>query len=138
MISQYGGLKQLILMLSGSLSGMTVVEPVKGILGRSFKEEAGIKVGLREQAAITLAEMAKDDHTMQAAVIRGGGVPPLLTLIRLGSQLGQEHAARAIWHLAAYAHRTPYSCDSNLLYTPNASPRSHPPPSKSHRSHTTS
>ena len=81
---------------------MTVVEPVKGILGKSFKEEAGIKVGLREQAAITLAEMAKDDRDMQGAIIRAGGVPPLLTIIRLGSQLGQEHAARAIKNLAAY------------------------------------
>ena len=30
-----------------------------------------------------------------------GGVPPLLAFTRMGSQLGQEHAARAIWHLAA-------------------------------------
>ena len=100
-IEQYGGLQQLISMLSGSSSGMTVVEAVKGVLGKSFKEEAGIKVGLREQAAISLAEIANHDPAMQAAIIRAGGVPPLLLLIKLGSQLGQEHAARAIWHLAA-------------------------------------
>ena len=62
---------------------------------------------------------------MQEAIIDAKGVPPLLTLIRLGSVLGQvrevhaptctymcihihtctymcqEHAARTVWHLAA-------------------------------------
>ena len=38
---------------------------------------------------------------MQEAIINAKGVPPLLTLIRLGSVLGQEHAARTVWHLAA-------------------------------------
>tara|TARA_B110000046_G_C12628849_1_gene247819 strand:- start:173 stop:526 length:354 start_codon:yes stop_codon:yes gene_type:complete len=58
------------------------------------KEDAGIKVGSKEQAACTLAEIALDDPDMQEAIIDAKGVPPLLTLIRLGSVLGQEHAAR--------------------------------------------
>ena len=65
----------------------------------------GIKLGVREQAAITVAEIAKDNDAMQSAIIQASGVPPLLTLIRLGSQLGQEHAARAIWHLSALTDR---------------------------------
>ena len=38
---------------------------------------------------------------MQDAIIKAGGVPPLLNLVRLGSQLAQENATRAVWHLCA-------------------------------------
>lgn len=140
MIVAASGVSALIVMLHGT-SGMTHVEPVKGILGRSFKEEPHIRcarmmmpeprpgtftlafipllpfrdarrrtvavgrVGVREQAAITLAEMAKGNHALQDAIIDAGAVAPLLKLIRLGSQLGQEHAARAIWHLSDLRER---------------------------------
>jgi hypothetical protein len=70
-----------------------------GSLG--LKEEPGLRVGVKEQVAITLADVAHDNHDMQEVIIHSGGVPPLLAFIRMGSQLGQEHAARAIWHLAA-------------------------------------
>ena len=66
-----------------------------------LKEETGMKVGMAEQAAIAIADIAFKNNDMQDAIIEANGVPPLLTVCRTGSQLGQEHAARAIWHLAA-------------------------------------
>ena len=62
---------------------------------------------MKEQAAITLADIAHDNADMQAVIIDLKGVPPLLACIRMGSQLGQEHAARAIWHLAALTEAQP-------------------------------
>ena len=60
-----------------------------------------MKVGMQEQAAIALADIAHKNAEMQGGIVDAGGVPPLLQFIRTGSPLGQEHAARAIWHLAA-------------------------------------
>ena len=54
-----------------------------------------------EQAAASLADLAYGDDAMQDAVIDAEGVAPLLRLVRLGSSLAQEHAARAVWHLCA-------------------------------------
>ena len=56
---------------------------------------------MQEQAAATLSDLAYGDETMQERIIDEGGVPPLLMLLRIGSKLAQEHAARAIWHLCA-------------------------------------
>lgn len=56
---------------------------------------------MQEQAAATVSDLAYGDGIMQDKIIEEGGVPPLLTLLRLGSQVSQEHAARAIWHLCA-------------------------------------
>ena len=58
-------------------------------------------IGMQEQAAATLSDLAYGDETMQERIIDEGGVPPLLMLLRIGSELAQEHAARAIWHLCA-------------------------------------
>jgi vacuolar protein 8 len=66
-----------------------------------MKSDAGAKLGMPEQAAITLADIAYKNVEMQKAIVEAGAVPALLAFIRTGSQLGQEHAARAIWHLAA-------------------------------------
>ena len=98
-----GGLEKLIAMLSmASSAADTPIEQCKGL---GLKEDAATrnanKVGMKEQAAITLADIAHNNHDMQESIITMGGVPPLLASIRMGSQLGQEHAARAIWHLAA-------------------------------------
>ena len=99
-----GAIKKLIAMLNNthlvgfSVQDMITLEPVHGL---KEKEDPTLKVGLKEQAAITLAEIAHDNHDMQDAIIHADAVAPLLTCIRTGSQLGQEHAARAIWHLAA-------------------------------------
>ena len=76
----------------------------KGAKAKDFffvKSDAGAKLGIPEQAAITLADIAYKNVEMQKAIVDAGAVPALLALIRTGSQLGQEHAARAIWHLAA-------------------------------------
>lgn len=105
-----GGIKKLISMLDGSNLGGTRAsyergfssgsqgDEKKGALG--LKEEAGMKIGMNEQGAIALADIAHANSDMQFAIIDDGGVPPLLAFIRTGSQLGQEHAARAIWNLA--------------------------------------
>lgn len=58
------------------------------------------KMNMQERAAAALAEIAHDNPDMQDAIIDASGVPPLLNFIRIGSLNGQEHAARAIWHLA--------------------------------------
>ena len=50
-------------------------------------------------AAATLSDLAYRDAAMQEAILEADGVPPLLHLLRNGSPLAQEHAARAIWHL---------------------------------------
>ena len=76
----------------------------KGAKAKDFffvKSDAGAKLGIPEQAAITLADIAYKNVEMQKAIVDAGAIPALLALIRTGSQLGQEHAARAIWHLAA-------------------------------------
>ncbi len=58
-------------------------------------------IGIQEQAAATLSDLAYGDQEMQESIIEQGAVGPLLTLIRLGSTLAQENAARTIWHLCA-------------------------------------
>ena len=58
-------------------------------------------VGIQEQAAATLGDLTYSDQTMQESIIAQGAVGPLLKLIRLGSSLAQENAARTIWHLCA-------------------------------------
>ena len=63
--------------------------------------ETGNKVAMQEQSAAALADLAHHNGELQDAIIDAGGVPPLLIFIRQGSQIGQEHAGRAVWHLAA-------------------------------------
>jgi alpha-1,3-mannosyltransferase len=57
-------------------------------------------IGTEEQAALTLADLAFRDGELQQIIIANEGIPRLLTLIRHGSPLAQEHAARAIMSLA--------------------------------------
>jgi len=56
-------------------------------------------IGVQEQAAATLCDLAYGDFAMQELIIGGSGVPPLLALLRSSSQCSQENAARAIWCL---------------------------------------
>ena len=80
----------------------SVVATVGDDLARS--DEVGsqkiIDVGVQTAAASALSDLAKGDEDMQDAIIQQGGVPPLLSLVRSGGAQAQEHAARAIWHLA--------------------------------------
>lgn len=95
MIQTGGGLTSLIAMLDGS--------------NQAGKEKINIKwslpiesssVGVFEQAAATIAEIAFNNPDMQDSIIDAGGVPCLLSTVRTGSPLGQEHAASAIRNLA--------------------------------------
>ena len=58
-------------------------------------------IGMIEQAASTLAQIAFDSSAMQDAIIAAGGIRSLLTLVKTGSQVAQEHAARAVRNLAS-------------------------------------
>ena len=60
-----------------------------------------IDVGVQTAAAAALSDLAKGDEDMQDTIIQEGGVTPLLSLMRTGSPIAQEHAARAIWALSA-------------------------------------
>ena len=66
-------------------------------VGGPVEEEV---MGVQEQAAATLSDLAFGDAAMQREIIEGGGVPPLIALLRSGSVVSQEHAARAIWTLS--------------------------------------
>ena len=50
--------------------------------------------------AAVLSDLAHGDADIQDAIIDANGLAPLLSLVRSGSQIGQEHAGRAVWHLA--------------------------------------
>ena len=69
----------------------------------STKVRADIEnvIGMQEQAAATLSDLAYGDTDMQDAIIAADGIQPFITLLRTGSKVSQEHAARAIWHLCA-------------------------------------
>ena len=59
-----------------------------------------VGVGMQEQAAAALADLAYRSKPMQRAIIENGGVPRLLGSIRTGSQAAQEHAARTVRNLS--------------------------------------
>ena len=80
---------------------------------------------------------------MQVAIIRAGGLPPLLHLLRNGSKEAQEHATRALLRLCEEtsnqqaSHRipphTPAASSSLFLSSPLSVPAtSHLPPPTSH------
>ena len=52
------------------------------------------------QAACALSNLADGDEHMQASIIDHQGIAPLLSLVRSGSAIAQEWAARAIWYLS--------------------------------------
>ena len=72
-------------------------------------------VGVQEAAAAALADLAYGDEEIQEAILQAGGVVPLLAIVRgvasassvssgMSSAISagaQEHAARALWNLAA-------------------------------------
>ena len=63
-----------------------------------------VRIGMQEQGAATLSDLAYRDHGMQDAIIEAGGVYPLLQMIRLSqlASLAQEHAARTLWYLCEH------------------------------------
>lgn len=61
-------------------------------------------IGVQEQVAATLCDLTYGDVAIQDAVIAQGGIAPLLIMLRLASELGQEYAARVLWHLCASVH----------------------------------
>jgi hypothetical protein len=120
-IHQGGGVQMLISMLDGS--NLFPPEPYKpatvggwgairvGVIGctelleifKGSQADFGMRIGMQEQAAATLADLACNDISMQDAIIAANGVPPLLSLVRSGTQLAQEHAAATMCHLATTA-----------------------------------
>lgn len=110
LIHQGGGIRRLIQMLDGST--FVAGKAPKSITGSVGEREAAAtkampveggatKAGMQEQAAAALADIAHNNAIMQEAIIDTEGVPALLSLIRLGSQLGQEHSARALRYVAS-------------------------------------
>jgi vacuolar protein 8 len=116
-IKEAGGIPTLIAMLDGSnLNPGEILKPAViggwsvvgvGIQGCTDIPElfvgSGVafqaRIGMQEQAASTLARLTSRNKCMQDAVLQENGVPPLLSLIRDGSQLAQEAAASTLWSL---------------------------------------
>ena len=73
----------------------------RSINSLGLPDDSGSRIGVQEQAAAALADFAYNNADMQDAIIDHGGVAPLLALIRIGTQVAQEHAARCAWHLCA-------------------------------------
>ena len=121
-IKQAGGLRLLIAMLDGSnLSPSEALKPstiggwaaarvgIAGCIEMSSifpgsQVDFGVKIGMQEQAAASLASIALGDEDMQDAVVQLHGVHPLLSLIRSGTPLSQEQAAATMWYLATAVH----------------------------------
>jgi hypothetical protein len=96
MVLDAGGVKGCISMLDNSnLAGAQTV-----MLRPISIQGDGVSMGMQEQGAAALAEIAFGNAEMQDAIIAAGGVPMLLNVIRSGSPLGQEHAARAVRNTA--------------------------------------
>ena len=81
---------------AGSVVGVVADAPADGLVA-PFPET----IGVQEQAAATIADLAYGDLSMQDRLIANDCVKHLLTLLRHGEMLAQEYAARAIWHLCA-------------------------------------
>ena len=132
-IHQAGGVQMLISMLDGS--NLCPPEPYKplavggwgairvGVIGcmelleifKGSQVDFGMRIGMQEQAAATLADLACNDISMQDAIIAANGVPPLLSLVRSGTQLAQEHAAATMWYLATTAENQRVIVRSNSI-----------------------
>ena len=92
----FGGVLHLISMLDGSnLAGQT-----SGTLKSIGLQGDMVTIGMQEQGAAALAALAYGSADLQEAIINANGVPMLLAVMRGGSKLAQEHAARAIRNLA--------------------------------------
>ena len=51
-----------------------------------------MRIGMQEQAAATLSDLALHDATMQDAIIEEGGVQPLLNLVKVCNTSARHHA----------------------------------------------
>jgi hypothetical protein len=107
-----GGVKRLVAMLDGSnlpsfdakAAGSGWAKARIGVAGTieltpifpGSQVDFGVRIGMQEQGAATLADLAQADEAMQDAIISAGAVRPLLELTRLGSPVAQEHAARVV------------------------------------------
>ena len=130
--------------LSGAVTAKKIWELVSKVIGSSPEEE-GVKekevhttkgkagaastaaadektnknleqmIGVQEQAAATLSDLAYGDSDMQDAIINEKGVPPLLSAIRTGSQISQENSSRCIWHLCAATDNQGYIVDCGAI-----------------------
>ena len=119
-ILKAGGVSQLVKMLEkpsipGTAKRMwAMIADVMGISASKSKgsEDDGAvsnmhehqNIGVQEQVAATLCDLTYGDVVIQDAVIAEDAISNLLVMIRLGSELGQEYAARVIWHLCASVH----------------------------------
>ena len=135
-IHMSGGIRRLIAMLEGSpLSGAASKKAEEKSLG--LREDVMAKVGVKEQAAVALADIAQsyffipgtqanpgtwfnspqwyDNRDMQDAIIDADGVAPLLSLQRTGTILAQEHTARTLWHLAKTSDTHQAIIDANAI-----------------------
>lgn len=119
-IKDAGGVRQLVKMLNGSNLAIHHKTPLKpatvggwaavrvGVAGAvettpifvGSQVDFGMRIGMQEQAAATLAHLAADDLDLQDSIIQAEGVMPLLSLAQFGSPLAQEYAAQCIWYLA--------------------------------------
>lgn len=121
-IKDAGGLDPLIKMLDGTnLKGTGKLKPGAvggwasvrvGVAGAIELQEIfpgsqidfRIRIGMQEQAASTLGDLAFGDLILQDAIIEAGSVRPLLSLVQCGSAVAQECAARTLWYLATSIH----------------------------------
>ena len=67
------------------------------------------------EAAGALCELADGDVAMQDAIIRSGGVMPLLALFRSSHELAQEHAASCVGHLCQEYRNQKTLCAQGIL-----------------------
>ena len=63
---------------------------------------SGGTAGGRAQAARVLTRLAVDNTFIKAAIVKAGGIAPLVALVTNGTAGGQEEAAAALGHLAAW------------------------------------
>lgn len=77
----------------------------------------GVRIGMQEQAAATLADLAFNDFDLQDAIIEAGGVSPLLSLVQYGSAIAQEYSARTTWYLASSLHNQHVLVNHNAIQT---------------------
>ena len=123
LIRKCGGVKHLIQLLDPvsafELQNEAKSSPYSCSAQRSTAADAfgdpELVVGVQEAAAAALADLAYGDEEIQEAILQAGGVVPLLAIVRgvasassvssgMSSAISagaQEHAARALWNLAA-------------------------------------
>ena len=132
-VKQAGGVRHLITMLNGSnLKGSASLKPGAvggwaaakiGVIGAvetaaifpGSLVDFGVRIGMQEQAAATLADLAHNDFELQDAIIDADGIPPLLSLVQCGTSLSQEFAAQCVWYLASSIDNQKTLVDSTCI-----------------------